>query len=204
MTLLEGVKAAVERTTGWRRPSAEQLARLLQSRRIATLRFRGDGFIPNNPRFPVAVYRRAVKLPRSLDPAAIWEALFECNGWGDTWRDGIYDYLHYHSRIHEVLGIARGSGIVRLGGNKGRIVKLKAGDAVMIPAGTGHQCLSASKTFMAVGAYPPKGTYDECGPTAEEHDRNVKAVRKVGRPRKDPIFGSDGPLLKAWKAKRKA
>jgi hypothetical protein len=36
---LEGVKAAVERVTGWRRPSAEQLAKLLQSRRIATFRF---------------------------------------------------------------------------------------------------------------------------------------------------------------------
>jgi uncharacterized protein YjlB len=117
-------------------------------------------------------------------------------------RDGIYDYLHYHSRIHEVLGIARGSAIVRLGGNKGRIVKLKAGDAVVLPAGTGHQCLSARKTFMTVGAYPPSGTYDECGPTAEEHERNAKAVRKVGRPRKDPLFGSDGPLLKAWKPKK--
>jgi hypothetical protein len=63
MTLLEDVKAAVERPTGWRRPSAEQLARLLQSRRIATFRLRDDGFIPNNPRFPVAVYRSAVKLP---------------------------------------------------------------------------------------------------------------------------------------------
>jgi uncharacterized protein YjlB len=106
--------------TGWR-PSAEQL-RLLQFRRIATLRFRDDGFIPKNPRFPLAVYRSAVKLPRSLDPAAVWEALFESYGWGDTWRDGIYDYLHYHSRIHEVLGFARGNAIVRLGGNKGRIV----------------------------------------------------------------------------------
>jgi uncharacterized protein YjlB len=203
MTLLEDVKAAAERVTGWRRPSAEQLARLLQSRQIATFRFRDDGFIPNNPWFPVTVYRSAVKLPRSLDPAAVWEALFESNGWDDTWRNGIYDYLHYHSRIHEVLGIARGSVIVRLGGNTGRILKLKACDAVVIPAGIGHQCLSASKTFMAVGAYPPNGTYDECGPTAEEHDRNVKAVGKVGRPRKDPIFGSDGPLLKAWKPKRK-
>jgi uncharacterized protein YjlB len=203
MTLLEDVKAAAERVTGWRRPSAEQLARLLQSRQIATFRFRDDGFIPNNPWFPVTVYRSAVKLPRSLDPAAVWEALFESNGWDDTWRNGIYDYLHYHSRIHEVLGIARGSVIVRLGGNTGRILKLKAGDAVVIPAGIGHQCLSASKMFMAVGAYPPNGTYDECGPTAEEHDRNVKAVGKVGRPRKDPIFGSDGPLLKAWKPKRK-
>jgi uncharacterized protein YjlB len=200
---LEGVKASVQRMTGWRRPSDEQLATLVQSRRIATFRCRDDGFIPNNPIWPVAVYRGAVKLPRSLDPAAVWEALFESNGWGDTWRDGIYDYLHYHSRVHEVLGIARGNATVRLGGNKGRIVKLKAGDAVVIPAGTGHQCLSASKTFMAVGAYPPNGTYDECGPTVEEHDRNVKAVRRVGRPRKDPIFGSGGPLLKSWRPKRR-
>jgi uncharacterized protein YjlB len=203
MTILEDVKASVQKMTGWRRPSADQLAALLRSRRVATFRFGDDGFIPNNPTWPVAVYRSAVKLPRSLDPAAVWEEIFESNGWGDTWRDGIYDYLHYHSRIHEVLGIARGSATVRLGGNKGRIVKLKAGDAVVIPAGTGHQCLSASKTFIAVGAYPPNGSYDECGPTVEEHDRNVKIVRRIGRPRKDPIFGSDGPLLKSWKQKRK-
>jgi uncharacterized protein YjlB len=203
MTLLEDVKGSVERVTGWRLPSAAQLGTLLQSRRIATFRFRDDGFIPNNPWFPVTVYRSAVKLPRSLDPAAIWEALFESNGWGRTWRDGTYDYLHYHSCVHEVLGIARGRASVRLGGNRGRIVNLKAGDAVVIPAGTGHQCLSATRTFLVIGAYPPSGTYDECGPTLEEHGRNVKAVRKVGRPRKDPLFGSDGPLLKAWRPNRK-
>ena len=67
-------------------------------------RFRDDGKIPNHPRWPVIVYWNAVQLPRTLDPAAIMEDLFECNGWGDMWRDGIYDYLHYHSRIHEALG----------------------------------------------------------------------------------------------------
>jgi uncharacterized protein YjlB len=187
MTFVEDVKASVQRVSGWRRPTVEQLARLVQSPRIAAFRFRDDGFIPNSPLWPVVVYRSAVKLPRSLDPAAVWEALFESNGWGDTWRNGIYDYLHYHSRIHEVLGIARGSATVRLGGNKGRIVKFKAGDAVVIPAGTGHQCLSASRTFL----------------TVEEHDRNVKVVRKIGRPRKDPMFGSDGPLRKTWKSRRR-
>jgi hypothetical protein len=95
MTILEGAKASVQRVTGWRRPSADQLAALLRSRRVATCRFGDDGFVPNNPTWPVAVYRSAVKLPRSLDPAAVWEALFESNGWGDAWRDGIYDYLHY-------------------------------------------------------------------------------------------------------------
>ena len=31
-------------------------------------------------------------------------------GWGDAWRDGVYDYLHFHSRIHEVMGVCRGHG----------------------------------------------------------------------------------------------
>jgi len=87
------------------------------------------------------------------DPAAVMEDLFEANSWGDTWRDGIYSYVHYHSRIHEVLGIARGKGRVRFGGNKGRIFTLKAGDVAILHAGTGHQCLFAEEDFLVVGAY---------------------------------------------------
>jgi uncharacterized protein YjlB len=202
MTLLEGIKKTAERIAGGRRPSSEQLAALVQRRKPVTFRFRDDGLIPNNPRWPLVVYRKAVTLPRSLDPAAVWEELFESNQWDDCWRGEIYEYLHYHSRIHEVLGIAKGSAKVRFGGRNGRTLKLKAGDAVILPAGTGHQCLWASKSFMAVGAYPPSGSYDECRPTAREHARSVKSVRAVARPRKDPLFGSQGPFLKLWKAKR--
>jgi uncharacterized protein YjlB len=102
------------------------------------------------------------------------------------------------SRIHEVLGIARGSAKVRLGGKNGRNLTIKAGDALVIPAGTGHQCLRASKTFMAVGAYPPFGTYDECGPTAKGYEHGVRSVAKVARPKTDPLYGSKGPLLELW------
>jgi uncharacterized protein YjlB len=201
MTLLEDLKKTTERITGWRRPDRERLDALLRKVKPATYRFRDDGMIPNHPRWPVIVWRSVVQLPRSFDPAAVLEDVFARNGWGDSWRGAIYDYLHYHSRIHEVLGVARGSAKVRIGGNKGRTITFKPGDVVIIPAGTGHQSLSASKNFMVVGAYPPTGTYDECGPTAEEHDKGVKRVRKVARPRNDPVFGSEGPLLKLWKAK---
>lgn len=202
MNLLEDVKKSVERITGWQRPGAERLRALVQVRKPRTVRFEDDGMIPNHPAWPLLVYRGVVKLPRTLDPAAVFEDLFERNGWGDTWRNGIYDYLHYHSRIHEVLGVARGSAKVRFGGNKGRVLQIKAGDVVILPAGTGHQCLQASRQFMVVGAYPPEGTYDECGPTRKEHERGVRNVRKVKRPRTDPVYGREGPLLETWPAKR--
>jgi uncharacterized protein YjlB len=117
---------------------------------------------------------------------------------GDTWRDGIYDYVHYHSRIHEILGIARGKGRVRFGGNKGRIFTLKAGDVAVLPAGTGHQCLSADDDFLVIGAYPPTGTYDECT-TVEHRPRALKTIPKVPVPRKDPVYGAGGPISKLWK-----
>ena len=95
MSLLEDIKNSAQRITRWRRPSAEQLAALRRHRKPATIRFRDDGMIPNHPRWPLVVYRRAVTLPGTLDPAAVWEDLFESNGWGDCWRGGIYDYLHF-------------------------------------------------------------------------------------------------------------
>jgi uncharacterized protein YjlB len=131
-----------------------------------------------------------------LDPAAIMEDLFELNGWRDSWRNGIYDYVHYHSRIHEVLAIGRGKGTVRFGGNNGRTVEVKAGDVAILPAGTGHQCLTASSDFLVVGAYPPTSTYDECT-KSEDHRQALKTIPKVGCPRKDPVYGTKG-LLSEW------
>ena len=61
------------------------------------------------------------------------------------------------------------------GGNNGRTLQLKAGDAAILPAGTGHHCLSASANFLVVGAYPPSGTYDECT-KSEEHAQVLKTV----------------------------
>ena len=78
---------------------------------------------------------------------------------------------------------------------------MKAGDVAILPAGTGHQCLSASDDFLVIGAYPPAGTYDECTPV-EDRARALKTIPKVALPRKDPVYGTGGPLLKLWKKAR--
>jgi uncharacterized protein YjlB len=76
-----------------------------------------------------------------------------------------YDFLHFHTRLHEVLGIARGRARVQFGGDKGRTPGVKAGGVIVLPAGTGHRRLSAGGDLLVVGACPASsGQYDEPTP----------------------------------------
>jgi uncharacterized protein YjlB len=159
--------------------------------------FADDGLVPNNP-MPFLVYKGAVALDRGEPEAAI-EKLFGSNGWGAMWRNGVYDFLHYHASVHEVLGIARGSARVRFGGDKGKVLAIAAGDVAILPAGTGHQCLSASDDFSVVGSYPPGPPMDLQRPSPEAHVRALKTIPMVALPKTDPVMGADGPLVRLWK-----
>ena len=163
--------------------------------------FEDDGSVPNNP-LPFLVYKSAIDVAND-HPEKTIEGLFGANGWGDMWRNGVYDYLHYHATVHEALGVARGHARVRFGGNAGQEIEIAAGDVAILPAGTGHQCLSASRDFSVVGAYPPDGTYDECT-SSMDYRKAVQAIARVKRPAKDPIFGRAGPLLTLWGRARNA
>jgi uncharacterized protein YjlB len=88
---------------------------------------------------------------------------------------------------------------VRFGGSRGRRLDLKVGDVAILPAGTGHQCLRASRDFLVVGAYPANGTYDECRTSSKEREKALRTIPKVGPPRKDPVYGAKGPLLRTWR-----
>src|SRR5437764_246116 len=100
-------------------------------------RFADDGAVPNNRR-PMLVYRGAIDA-RTPDLAAAIETIFARNGWGHgMWRNGVYPFVHYHSQIHEVLGIAAGRGRVRFGGKDGDELDVEPGDVAVLPAGTGH------------------------------------------------------------------
>jgi len=198
MPILEDAKRAFERVTGLGRPSPRAAREAVRARKAHTFHFADDGLIPNNPRLPLVVYRGAVSLSGAADPAAMFEVLFESNGWGKGWRGGVYDYDHYHSKIHEVLGIARGKVEVRFGGEEGKAVEVKAGDVVVIPAGTGHMRLNASKDLLVVGSYPPTGTFTLRRARKGEHDAAVKEIPRTPAPRTDPVYGKGGAVARLW------
>jgi uncharacterized protein YjlB len=162
--------------------------------------FRDDGSIPNNPRLPFLVYRGAIDLAGEAGPERVIESTFAENGWGDMWRDGIFPYVHYHSMIHEALGIARGRAKVRFGGAAGEVLELAPGDIAVLPAGTGHQCLWASPDLWVIGAYPKRGNYDLCRGSKAAHAKALKTIPEVPLPDSDPVHGKAGPLTSLWRA----
>jgi uncharacterized protein YjlB len=115
------------------------------------------------------------------------------------WRNGVYDYAHYHATVHEVLGVARGHARVRFGGDRGKELEISAGDVAILPAGTGHQCVFASADFCVVGAYPPGPKMQITLPTPENYQRALKTIPEVKLPKSDPVAGEDGPLVRLWK-----
>ncbi len=169
-----------------------------------TFRFEDDGSIPNNPALAFVVFRGAIDLHGSADPEAAIEEIFERHGWGGRWRNGVYPFVHYHSRIHEAMGVARGRARVRFGGDNGVEVELHAGDVAVLPAGTGHQRIAASSDFVVIGAYPPTGEYDLCRGGRDEYAAALVAVPAVPLPRTDPVLGKDGPLIALWSADMRA
>jgi len=162
-----------------------------------TLVFRDDGLVPNNP-LPFLVYKRAIDVDND-HPEKTIEGLFGAHGWGEMWRNGVFDYLHYHATVHEALGVARGAARVRFGGDRGEEIEIAAGDVAILPAGTGHQCLSASSDFSVVGAYPPGPPMQISRPTPEDHARALKTIPEVKLPKTDPVLGAEGPLVRLWR-----
>ena len=163
-----------------------------------TFVFPDDGSIPNNPKLPFLLYRRVIDLKGNPDPEELIESTFAGNQWGEMWRNGIYRYVHYHSMIHETMGLARGRARVQFGGKAGAEIDIFAGDVCVLPAGTGHQCVWASPDLMVIGAYPPSGKYDLCRGSKAEHARAVGAIAEVPLPPADPVFGKTGPLVRLW------
>jgi uncharacterized protein YjlB len=155
-----------------------------------------DG-VPNNPRLPLLIYPQAVKF--SGEKAALeFERLFPNGGWYAAWRYGVYPFPHYHSTAHEVLGVYRGTARLRLGHTAGITIEVRAGDAIVIPAGVGHENLGASGDFHVVGGYPVGQEADLLRGVDGERPAADRRIAGVALPKGDPIFGIKGHLKECW------
>jgi len=154
------------------------------------------GWVPNNARLPVILYRNALPTGTQDETAAAFEEAFGSHGWPAQWRDTIFDYHHYHSTAHEVLGIASGKARLMIGGPDGREIDVTAGDALLLPAGTGHCLIQADAAFLVVGAYPEGQKWDICRDAPDAEAR--KRMASLPFPRSDPVSGPQGPLIDHW------
>jgi uncharacterized protein YjlB len=146
--------------------------------------------IPNNPRFPVLLYRGVEAAVAGPDAA---RALFAEHGWGGSWVDGVFDFHHFHSTSHEALAVVGGRATIELGGPQGEAFEVAAGHVLVLPAGTGHRRATARDGFTVVGAYPAgQEDYDLLrGDDQAEVEAARERIAALPAPPEDPV-GGDG------------
>jgi uncharacterized protein YjlB len=158
-----------------------------------------NGLYPNNPPLPVLVYRACFPSLDHDELEMTLRGLFESNGWSGCWRGDVYDFAHYHSNTHEVIGVCSGNSFIELGGPEGPIVGVSSGDILVLPAGTAHRKASVSEGFSVVGAYPGGIQWDLCRGTREELAHTLRDISLVPAPRRDPVLGADQGAVLLWK-----
>jgi uncharacterized protein YjlB len=144
--------------------------------------------IPNNPRFPVLVYRGVDDATAGADAA---RELFARHGWGGSWVEGVFGFHHFHSTSHEALAVVAGRATLELGGPQGEAFDVAAGDVLVLPAGTGHRRASSDGGFTVVGAYPAgQENYDLLrGDDPAEVEAARERIASLGPPPEDPVGG---------------
>ena len=126
-------------------------------------------------------------------------AWLEANGWGGTWLWQVFPFHHYHPNAHEALAVATGQAELILGGPAGERVSVRAGDVLVVPAGTGHRQIKASANFRVWGAYPPgQERYETLRAEHPQDGAVLKRIRAAPLPATDPVFRADGPLVRLW------
>ena len=163
--------------------------------KATTYFFKDDGKIPNS-QLPLILYKGVFFENNDADAMI---AHFRDFKWHNAWKNGVYDFHHYHSTTHEVLGVYQGNAMLQFGGEMGEKVQVEEGDVVIIPAGVGHKRISQSDDFAVVGAYPDGCDFDIMKGELGERPAADANILKVALPENDPVFGKADGLLIIWK-----
>jgi uncharacterized protein YjlB len=158
-----------------------------------------DGIFPNSA-LPVLFYKQAIKIP-NLFPAIYLKSIFRRNNWRNAWDNGVFNYQHYHSITHEVMGVYAGGTIIELGGTFGITLYIEKGDVLVIPAGVAHRNLEFIKKFRVVGAYPDGRDFDMNYGKPGERPGTDEKIATVPVPLTDPLMGSKQGLPLLWPGK---
>lgn len=128
----------------------EKLLGLRVQFEIFRLFMKDDGKYPNNPRYPLLLYKKAWLKGEREGRRAIERS----NTWTSPWAWGVFPYHHYHSKAWELLVCVQGEANVQLGGDTGPIVLIETGDVVFVPPGFAHKQLDDKSGFTLLGSYP--------------------------------------------------
>lgn len=158
-----------------------------------------DGITPNS-KYPVLIYHHLFGEEESKKDKADWlEICFTGNKWSNAFRWRVYDYHHYHTNTHEVLGVYAGEALLQLGGEKGEKIKVTPGDVIILPAGTGHLSLQHSSDFAVVGAYPNGIEPDLIRLSDPRPDGVRQKVDGIPVPGYDPLYKTPLAFEAYWK-----
>jgi hypothetical protein len=72
MDIVEPVRRLAERATGIGIPSRDEALSCVRNVRPSRMKFRDDGYIPNNPKFPLLHYRKVLQFVASTIPPLSW------------------------------------------------------------------------------------------------------------------------------------
>ena len=155
-----------------------------------TIVFTDDGLVPNNP-MPFLVYKAAIAVDNEHPEKTIE---------GSVRRQWLGRHVAQRRLRLSALSChgARGArrrarpcaGALRRRSWQG--VRYSAGDVAILPAGTGHQCLSASDDFCVIGAYPPARRCTSRGRRRKIISKALKTIPEVKLPQTDPVMGENG------------
>jgi uncharacterized protein YjlB len=89
-----------------------------------------NGWVPNNSRLAVLLYRNVLQPAAPTEMASNFERLLHENGWPPQWRNGVSSLSLNRTRSARLRG---GSARLALGGPGGQEVRAAAGDVARCP-----------------------------------------------------------------------